>query len=54
MGVIGDITPVIGLVQKATMLADELKNLELKEVIVDLQGKMLDLKEEIVQPRDEN
>lgn len=54
MGVVSDITSVIGLVTKAKQLADELKNLELKEVIVDLQGKLLDLKEEIVKLRDEN
>jgi hypothetical protein len=54
MGVISDITSVIGLVKKAKQLADELKNLELKEVIVDLQGKLLDVKEEIVKLREEN
>jgi hypothetical protein len=48
------ITGVIGMVGKAKELADKLKNLELKEVIVDLQGKVLGLKEEIVKLREEN
>ena len=54
MSIAGDITSVISLVGKAKTLADQLKNLELKEVIVDLQGKLLDLKEEINQLREEN
>lgn len=54
MGVVSDVTSVIGLVKKAKELADELKNLELKGVIVDLQGKVLDLKEEILQLREES
>lgn len=54
MSIVGDITGVITLVGKAKALADQLKNLELKEVIVDLQGKLLDLKEKINQLREEN
>ena len=54
MGIISDISSVIGLAKKAKELADELKNLELKGVIVDLQGKPLDLKEEINTLREEN
>lgn len=37
MSVLSDITSVIGLVTIAKELADKLKNLELKEIIVDLQ-----------------
>ena len=54
VGIMSDITSVIGLVQKAKQLADDLKNLEMKEIVVDLQSKMLDLKEEILQLRGEN
>jgi hypothetical protein len=54
MSVLSDITSVISLAGKAKQLADQLKNLELKEVIVDMQGKLLDLKEEINKLREEN
>jgi hypothetical protein len=54
MSIVSDITSVIGLVQKAKQLADQLANLELKEIIVDLQGKVLDLKQEINSLREEN
>ena len=54
MGIVSEISGVIGLAQKAKQLADDLKNLELKEVIVDLQGKLLDLKQEIIELREEN
>jgi hypothetical protein len=54
MSVLGDIAGAIGLVKQAKELADQLKNLELKQVIVDLQGKLLDLKEEINELREEN
>jgi hypothetical protein len=54
VSIVTDISSVIGLVGKAKQLADELKNLELKEVIVDLQSKLLDLKQEINDLREEN
>jgi hypothetical protein len=54
MGVVSDISSVIGLATKAVELADQLKNLDLKAIIVDLKGKLIDLKEEIIQLREEN
>jgi hypothetical protein len=54
MSIMGDIGRVIGLVSKAKEIADKLKNLELKEVIVDLQSKLLDPKEEINNLREAN
>ena len=42
------------MVGKAKQLADQMKNLEMKEVIVDLHGKLLDLKDEINKLQEEN
>ncbi len=40
MSILADIGSAINLVKQAKDLADQLKNLELKAVIVDLQGKL--------------
>jgi hypothetical protein len=54
MDVFSGVKNAIALVVKAKQLADQLKNLELKQVIVDLQSQLVDLKEEIVNFREEN
>lgn len=54
MDILGGIGDAISLALKAKQLADRLKNLELKEVVVDLQSRLIDLKEQIVALREEN
>ena len=53
MDIFGTIANVIGLAKKARDLADQLKNLELKTVIVDLQSQLLDMKTECLAYREE-
>jgi regulator of replication initiation timing len=54
MDILGGIGGAIDLVLRAKKLADQLKNLEMKEIIVDLQRQLIDLKEQIVTLREEN
>jgi hypothetical protein len=49
MDVIGTLNGVIGMLKKARELAEQTKNLELRALIVELQGQLLDVKTECLQ-----